>query len=109
VRALDGDDGEEVDLAAGFGDLDDGGEAGEASAYYDDSWGCCCHVVFPISTTALFVKGWLNRIRVRPTHLGFVNKNCEEKEAETCAHHLNNPEWASREMFFMQPVDLYYW
>ncbi len=28
VRALDGDDGEEVDLAAGFGDLDDGGEAG---------------------------------------------------------------------------------
>ncbi len=28
VGALDGDDGEEVDLAAGFGDLDDGGEAG---------------------------------------------------------------------------------
>ncbi len=25
VRTLDGDDGEEVDLAAGFGDLDDGG------------------------------------------------------------------------------------
>ncbi len=45
VRALDGDDGEEVDLAAGFGDLDDGGEAGEASAYDDDSWGCCCHVL----------------------------------------------------------------
>jgi hypothetical protein len=43
VRALDGDDGEEVDGAAGFGDLDDGGEAGEASAYYDDA-GCCCHV-----------------------------------------------------------------
>ena len=42
VRALDRDDGEEVDGAAGFGDLDDGGEAGEASAYYDDS-GCCCH------------------------------------------------------------------
>ncbi len=42
VRALDRDDGEEVDVAAGFGDLDDGGEPGEASAYYDDS-GCCCH------------------------------------------------------------------
>ncbi len=28
VRALDGDDGEEVDGAAGFGDLDDGGESG---------------------------------------------------------------------------------
>ncbi len=47
VRALDGDDGEEVDLAAGFGDLDDGGESGEAAAYYDDSWGCCCHSVVP--------------------------------------------------------------
>ena len=44
MRALDGDDGEEVDLAAGFGDLDDGGESGEAAAYYDDSWGCCCHL-----------------------------------------------------------------
>ena len=37
VRALDGDDGEEVDVAAGLGDLDDGGEAGQASAYDDDS------------------------------------------------------------------------
>ncbi len=44
VRALDGDDGEEVDLAASFGDLDDGGETGKAAAYYDDS-GCCCHDV----------------------------------------------------------------
>ncbi len=42
VRALDGDDGEEVDVAAGFGDLDDGGQSGEASANHDDS-GCCCH------------------------------------------------------------------
>jgi hypothetical protein len=46
VRALDGDDGEEVNLAANFGDLDDGGETGQASAYYDDS-GCCCHVLNP--------------------------------------------------------------
>ena len=38
VGALDGDDGEEVDGAAGFGDLDDGGESGEAAAYDDDSW-----------------------------------------------------------------------
>src|ERR1700722_20050 len=45
VRALDGDDGEEVDLAACFGDLDDGGETGKASAYDDDSWGCCCHAI----------------------------------------------------------------
>ncbi len=47
VRALDGDDGEEVDGAAGFGDLDDGGETGEASAYYDDAWCCCCHGACP--------------------------------------------------------------
>ena len=33
VRTLDGDDGEQVDLAAGFGDLDDGREAGETSSY----------------------------------------------------------------------------
>ncbi len=37
VGALDRDDGEQVDGAAGFGDLDDGGETGKASAYYDDS------------------------------------------------------------------------
>ncbi len=49
VRALDGDDREEVDGAAGFGDLDDGGEAGEASAYDDDAGCCCCHcLVFPL-------------------------------------------------------------
>ena len=40
VRALDRDDGEEVNVAAGFGDLDDRGEAGQASANHDDS-GCC--------------------------------------------------------------------
>ena len=40
VGALDRDDGEEVDGAAGFGDLDDRGEAGQASANHDDS-GCC--------------------------------------------------------------------
>jgi hypothetical protein len=37
VGALDGHDGEQVNGAAGFGDLDDGGETGEASAYDDDS------------------------------------------------------------------------
>ena len=46
VRALDRDDGEEVDLAAGFGDLDDGGETGEAAADDDDSGSCCCHVFY---------------------------------------------------------------
>jgi hypothetical protein len=40
MRALDRDDGEQVDLAAHLSDLDDGGEAGEASADYDDSWNC---------------------------------------------------------------------
>jgi hypothetical protein len=40
MRALDRDDGEQVDLAANLSDLDDGGEAGEASADYDDSWNC---------------------------------------------------------------------
>ncbi len=37
VRTLDGDDGEQVNIAAGFGDLDDGRESGEASANHDDS------------------------------------------------------------------------
>ena len=37
VRALDRDDGEEVDVAAGFGDLDHGGESSESAADYDDS------------------------------------------------------------------------
>ncbi len=40
VRALDRDDGEQVNFTAHFGDLDDGGKAGEASAYDDDSWSC---------------------------------------------------------------------
>ena len=49
VRPLDRDDGEEVNLAAGFGDLDDCGETGEAAAYYDDSWCCCCrHKYYPV-------------------------------------------------------------
>jgi hypothetical protein len=38
VRALDRDDGEEVDGAAGLGDLDDRGETGEASSDDDDAW-----------------------------------------------------------------------
>jgi hypothetical protein len=37
VRTLDGDDGEEIDRTAGFGDLDDGGETGEASSDDDDA------------------------------------------------------------------------
>ncbi len=48
VRALDGDDGEEVDVAAGLGDLDDGGEAGEASADDDDS-GVAAAIELPLS------------------------------------------------------------
>ena len=40
VRTLDGDDGEEIDGAAGFSDLDDCRESGKASADDDDS-GCC--------------------------------------------------------------------
>ncbi len=40
VRALYGDDREQVNLTAHFGDLDDGGEAGEAAAHYDDFWSC---------------------------------------------------------------------
>jgi hypothetical protein len=40
VRTLDGDDGEQVDGAACFGDLDDRREPGQPSANDDDS-GCC--------------------------------------------------------------------
>ena len=43
VRALDGDDGKQVDGAAGFGDLDDCREPGQPSANHDDSG--CCHVL----------------------------------------------------------------
>ena len=45
VRALDGDDGKQIDRAAGFGDLDDRGESGEPSAHHDD-FGCCHEVPF---------------------------------------------------------------
>ncbi len=40
VGALDGNDGEQVHVAAGFRDFDDRREPGEASANHDDS-GCC--------------------------------------------------------------------
>ena len=40
VRALDRDDREQVDRAAGFGDLDDRRESRQSSANHDDS-GCC--------------------------------------------------------------------
>jgi hypothetical protein len=40
VRALDRHDGEQVHGAAGFGDLDHGCQAGQASAN-DDDFGCC--------------------------------------------------------------------
>ncbi len=40
VRALDRDDGKQVDGAAGLGDLDDRCETGQSSANHDDS-GCC--------------------------------------------------------------------
>jgi hypothetical protein len=40
VGALDGDDGKQIDSAAGFGDFDNRGQASQASANHDDS-GCC--------------------------------------------------------------------
>jgi len=40
MRALDGDDGEEVDVTAGLCDLDDCREPGQTAANHDDS-GCC--------------------------------------------------------------------
>jgi hypothetical protein len=40
MGALYGDDREQVDFAAHLGDFDDGGEAGEAAAHYDDFWSC---------------------------------------------------------------------
>ena len=43
VRALDGDDGKQVDRAAGFGDLDYRRKSGEPSAHHDDF--ACCHEV----------------------------------------------------------------
>jgi hypothetical protein len=36
VGTLDGDDGKEIDIAAGFGDFDDRREASQSSAYHDD-------------------------------------------------------------------------
>jgi len=40
VRALDGDDGEQIDRTARLGDFDDRRKARQASANHDDS-GCC--------------------------------------------------------------------
>ena len=45
VRALDGDDGKQIDRAAGLGDLDDRRQSGQASANHDDSG--CCHESLP--------------------------------------------------------------
>ncbi len=56
VRTLDRNDGEEVDVAARLGDLDDGGEAGEASAYDDDSGSCCCHEFFSLAHKFAIVR-----------------------------------------------------
>ena len=47
VRALYGDDGEQVHLAAHLGDLDDGGEACQAATHYDD-FRCCHAAMSPI-------------------------------------------------------------
>ena len=44
-RALDGDDGKQIDGSAGFGDFDDGGESCKPSANHDDS-GCCHYGTF---------------------------------------------------------------
>ena len=43
VRALDRDDGKQVDRAAGLGDFDDRRQARQPSANHDDSG--CCHLV----------------------------------------------------------------
>ena len=48
VRALYGDDREQVDLAAHLGDLDDGGEACQAAAHYDDFRSDCHAAMSPI-------------------------------------------------------------
>jgi L-aminopeptidase/D-esterase-like protein len=46
VRALYRDDREQVNLAAHLGDLDDGGEAGQAAAHHDNFRSC--HLMNPI-------------------------------------------------------------
>src|SRR6202047_5175382 len=48
VRALYGDDGEQVDLTAHLGNLDDSGETCQAAAYYDDFRGYCHAAISPI-------------------------------------------------------------
>jgi hypothetical protein len=40
MRALDRHDGEQINLRAHFSDLDDGGEACQAAAHYDDFRSC---------------------------------------------------------------------
>ena len=51
VGALDGNDGEEVDVAAGFCDFDDCCEPGQASANHDD-FGCCHSLSSPFNVPA---------------------------------------------------------
>jgi hypothetical protein len=65
VGALDGDDGEEIDGAAGFGDLDDGCESGEASAN-DDDFGCCHLGVVPFGTVRRRAQSQTQVSKTRP-------------------------------------------
>ena len=51
MGALDGNDGEEVDVAAGFRDFDDCCEPGQASANHDD-FGCCHSLSSPFNVPA---------------------------------------------------------
>ena len=83
VRALDGDDGEEVDLAAGFGDLDDGGEAGEAAAYYDDSW-----VLLPCDSSYLsmrYCRSLMSDEELRPRCQRWKSRSAREDNPDRSA------------------------
>ncbi len=78
VRALDGDDGEEVDVSACLRDFDDCCEPGQASANHDD-FGCCHSLSSPFNVPAkLAGKNFLlNRRRfMRWLHGVTRNRRC---------------------------------
>ncbi len=69
VRTLDRDDGEQVYAAAGFGDLDDRREPGQASANHDDSG--CCHKRSSYPIQRSFVRGLAIRDQWSETDFSF--------------------------------------
>src|SRR6202521_2127780 len=97
VRALYGDDGEEVNLAAHLGDFYDGGEARQAAAHYDDLRSYChaatspiCRARTPGSPRTIFL-----RVRFLPTALRCFPKARSDQSARVACAEIRT-RWPRR-------------